>query len=66
MFRYDPRCFFAFSEANVKSLDLTPFYFSARFDDTEIEGMPSSTAYVDLRKMSPNELAKLIQEKLRE
>lgn len=38
----------------------------ARFDDTEIEGMPSSTAYVDLRQTTPTELAKLIQEKLKE
>jgi hypothetical protein len=38
----------------------------ARFDDTEIDGMPSSTAYVDLRKTSTAELAKLIQEKLEE
>jgi len=38
----------------------------ARFDETEIEGMPSSTAYVDLRNTTPNELAKLIQEKLRD
>ncbi len=38
----------------------------ARFDDTEIEGMPSSTAYVDLRNTNAEELAKLIQEKLRE
>ena len=37
----------------------------ARFDDTEIEGMPSSTAYIDLRKTSPQELAELIQEKLK-
>jgi hypothetical protein len=38
----------------------------ARFDDTEIEGMPSSTAYVNLRHTSPEEFAKLIQEKLHE
>ncbi len=38
----------------------------ARFDDTEIEGMPSSTGYVDLRSTSPQELATFIQEKLRE
>jgi hypothetical protein len=38
----------------------------ARFDDAEIEGMPSSTAYVDLCKTSPAGLAKLIQEKLEE
>jgi hypothetical protein len=38
----------------------------AKFDDTDIEGMPSSTAYVDLRKTSPAELATLIQQKLSE
>ncbi|MBA3543945.1 MAG: TIR domain-containing protein [Chthoniobacterales bacterium] len=38
----------------------------ARFDDTEIEGMPSSTAYVDLRRMTPTDFARLIQEKLKE
>jgi TIR domain len=38
----------------------------ARFDDAEIEGMPSSTAYVDLRRTTPAELAKLVQQKLSE
>lgn len=37
----------------------------ARFDETEIEGMPSSTAYVNLRETTPKEFADLIAEKLR-
>lgn len=36
----------------------------ARFDDTEIAGLPASTAYVDLRTTAPTELATLIQQKL--
>lgn len=37
-----------------------------RFDDTEIPGLPASTAYVDLRKVAPTQLAEMIQQKLAE
>jgi hypothetical protein len=36
----------------------------ARFDDTDIPGMPTTTGYVDLRKTSPEELVQLIVDKL--
>jgi len=36
----------------------------ARFDDTEIPGLRSTIAYVDVRTMSPRKLAKVISEKL--
>jgi hypothetical protein len=38
----------------------------ARFDDTEIPGLPASTAYVDLRRVTPRQLAEMIQQKLAE
>lgn len=38
----------------------------ARFDDTEIPGLPSTTGYIDLRQTTPQELVKLIKEKLKE
>lgn len=36
----------------------------ARFDDTEIAGLPSSTGYVDLLTTTPDQLAELIRSKL--
>lgn len=36
----------------------------ARFDDTEINGMPSSLGYINLRETSPEELVDLIIEKI--
>jgi TIR domain-containing protein len=36
----------------------------ARFDDTEIPGLPSTTGYIDLRTTSAKELAELILKKL--
>jgi hypothetical protein len=38
----------------------------ARFDDTEIPGLPATTGYIDLRKTTPAELADLIKRKLLE
>jgi hypothetical protein len=38
----------------------------ARFDDTEIPGLPATTGYIDLKNTAPNELAELIKQKLRE
>jgi hypothetical protein len=38
----------------------------ARFDDTDIPGLPSSTGYIDLRNTSAAELADLIKQKLEE
>jgi hypothetical protein len=38
----------------------------ARFDDTEIPGLPATTSYVDLRQMTPVQLAELIKQKLAE
>jgi hypothetical protein len=38
----------------------------ARFDDTEIPGLPATTGYIDLRKVTPNELAEMIKQKLAE
>lgn len=36
----------------------------ARFDDTEVPGLPSTVGYVDLRQVGPEELAEMIIEKL--
>jgi hypothetical protein len=38
----------------------------ARFDDTEIPSLPATTGYVDLRQMTPVQLAELIKQKLAE
>jgi hypothetical protein len=38
----------------------------ARFDDTEIPGLPSTTGHIDLRQTTPEELVALIKEKLKE
>jgi hypothetical protein len=38
----------------------------ARFDDTEIPGLPATTSYIDLRKVAPKQLAEMIKEKLAE
>lgn len=35
-----------------------------RFDDSEIKGLPSSVVYLDLRKMTPEELAQAIIKKI--
>jgi hypothetical protein len=37
----------------------------ARFDKTEILGLPSSIGYIDLQKTTPKELADLIEEKIK-
>ncbi len=41
------------------------YILPARFDDTEVPGLPSTVGYIDLRKKSPSELSELIIEKLR-
>jgi hypothetical protein len=40
------------------------YILPARFDDTEIPGLQKHIVYVDLRKKTPNELARMILEKL--
>ena len=40
------------------------YILPARFDDTEILGLPPSKAYIDLRQYNPEQLAQLILEKL--
>ena len=40
------------------------YILPARFDDTEIPGLHKHIAYVDLRRKTPKELAKLIKQKL--
>lgn len=40
------------------------YILPARFDDTEVPGLPPTIGYVDLRLKSPSELSKLILEKL--
>lgn len=42
----------------------TEYILPARFDDTEIPGMPSTIAYLDLRKLTPAEFAEKILKKL--
>jgi TIR domain len=38
----------------------------ARFDDTEIPGLPATTGYIDLRQTTPAQLADMIKQKLAE
>jgi hypothetical protein len=38
----------------------------ARFDDTDIPGLPATTAYIDLRQGTPKQLAEMIKLKLAE
>jgi len=40
------------------------YILPARFDDTEIPGLRKTVKYVDLRTKKPEELAKLIMQKL--
>jgi hypothetical protein len=40
------------------------YILPARFDDTDILGLPPSKAYIDLRKYDPKQFASLIMEKL--
>jgi len=40
------------------------YILPARFDDTPVPGMPSTVAFQDLRKTTPEELASLILAKL--
>jgi TIR domain len=44
--------------------DKNPLILPARFDDTDIPGLPATTAYVDLRSLSPEQLVELIVSKL--
>jgi predicted transcriptional regulator len=41
------------------------YILPARFDDTELPGLNEAVGYVDIREMSPTQLAELIAEKLR-
>lgn len=45
--------------------DRSEYLLPARFDDTDIPGIRSTTGFIDLRNMPANECADLIQEKLR-
>lgn len=40
------------------------YILPARFDDTELPGMRSTTGYIDLRALSPDEFASLVIEKI--
>jgi hypothetical protein len=40
------------------------YLLPARFDDTELPGLRSTTGYVDLRKMTPGEFASTVMKKL--
>jgi len=40
------------------------YILPARFDDTEIPGIRSTVAYIDLKKLSPADFAKLVAEKI--
>ena len=40
------------------------YILPARFDDTEVPGLLRTTHYVDLKEVSPEELARLIKEKI--
>lgn len=51
--------------AQARALERNREYIlPARFDDTEIKGLQSTIGYVDLRKVSPQQFAALIIEKL--
>jgi len=42
----------------------TGYILPARFDDTDILGLPPSKAYIDLRQYNPDQFAQLVMEKL--
>jgi hypothetical protein len=41
------------------------YILPARFDDTPVPGLPSTVGYVDLREKTPEQLAVLVEQKLR-
>lgn len=45
-------------------LEKRAYILPARFDNTEIPGIPPTTGYIDLNEFSPNELAELIRQKI--
>ena len=45
--------------------DRNDYLLPARFDDTEIEGLPPTIAYIDLRSLTPETFATLIIKKIR-
>lgn len=52
-------------QAQARALVVKDEYIlPARFDDTDVPGMASTVAYVDLRNTSPEKLAELILEKI--
>lgn len=42
----------------------TEYVLPARFDDTDIPGLPDTIGYVDLRHIDPDQLANMIQQKI--
>jgi hypothetical protein len=40
------------------------YVLPARFDDTKVEGLRPTTAYIDLRRVSPDEFTRLVLQKL--
>jgi non-specific serine/threonine protein kinase len=42
------------------------YILPARFDDTDLGGLPKTTGYVDLRRKKPEQLARLVIKKIRE
>jgi hypothetical protein len=47
-----------------KAIESKEYILPARFDDTEIPSLHKHIVYVDLRKKTPGDLAKLIMQKL--
>ena len=41
------------------------YFLVARFDNTEIEGLPSTMSYIDLRFFTPEQFAQIVIEKVR-
>lgn len=44
--------------------EFKPYILPARFDDTELPGLPSTTSYINLNEYSPEEFANLIIQKV--
>ena len=44
--------------------EIDEYILPARFDDTELPGLPITTSYIDLREINPEEFAKMIIQKI--
>jgi hypothetical protein len=64
---YAERAWTTYERRSAQSFALeqaTPYLLPARFDDTDLPGLPPTIGYIDLRELEPREFATLILAKL--